>query len=174
MPCRAAIVVVLVGCMPDDWNGEPYTGPGTVVDTDTDGGTGSDIGFVGSWVSEGADLSELFAAEPFSYERVEAQFGANGDYAVTSTAGDGAVYVLTGSWVAEEGEPGAVSLMQVTPYEAEAEGIWQVEGEVLSWEIVQTVPDYGFVPATRESGFGSTAGPGLEAGANVQTYRPLP
>lgn len=163
--CRAAIAVpLLVGCMPDDWNGEPYLGP------DGTGTTEEAPAFAGSWISEGADLSELFAAEPFSYERVEAVFEAAGGYSVTSTA-EGAEYVLTGTWVADEA---SVTLLQVTPYEAEAAGIWEVDGDVLTWEVVQTVPDYGFVPPTPESGFGTTSGPGLEAGANVQIYRRLP
>src|SRR5687768_3303492 len=80
---RAAIAVLglLAGCMPDDWNGEPYAGPGTAADT----GNVAAVAFAGTWVSEGADLSELFAAEPFSYERVDAVFEAGGEYAVTST-----------------------------------------------------------------------------------------
>jgi hypothetical protein len=165
------LALPLVGCMPDDWDGQPWTGPGgSPADT---GATGP--AFVGGWISEGADLSELFAADPFRYVRVEASFGADGGYAVTSTDADGAAYLLTGTFAADTTtSPATVTLLQTEPYEAEAEGIWEVQAGALTWEVVQTVPDYGFVPPTPEGGFGSTGGPGMEPGANVQTYRSAP
>lgn len=173
----------LAGCFPDDWNGLPYQpgvvtpGGGTTI-VDTDGGGGTDTGdptvptagIVGVWVSEGSRLSDLFAGDPFDYVMVEAHFKADASYVVTSEDAGGTSYVLTGTYVAEEGTPGTIALSQVQPYVAEASGIWQVDGDELRYEVVQTLPDYGFAPPTPEAGFGSTAGPGMTPGVNVQVY----
>jgi len=67
-------------------------------------------------------------------------------------------------------DPGTISLSQSVPTEATAEGIWQVSGTTLTYEVVQTDPDFGFTAPTPEAGFGSTAGPGLTPDINVQVY----
>lgn len=169
---RAALLApLLVGCLADDWNGQPYTGPGT---TSGDTGvvvTGSDD-LAGSWRSAGGDVSGLLADEPFRYVRVDAVFEPSGAYEVIGTDADGAEWPLVGTWTADPGTPGTVTLEQAEPYVATAVGIWQVEGgTTLTYEVVQTSPDYGFQPPTPGSGFGSTTGPGLTPGINVQTYR---
>ena len=79
---------------------------------------------------------------------------------------------VTGTWTADTStEPGVVSLEQEEPYEAKASGIFAVDGAVLTYEVVQTEPDYGFSPPTPQGGFGSTNGPGVGPGDNVQTFR---
>ena len=50
-------------------------------------------------------------------------------------------------------------------------GIYEVDGNTLTYEVVQVDPDYGFTPPTPESGFGSTGGPNMTEGINVQVYR---
>lgn len=162
----------LLACIADDWNGQPYTGPGTA-SGDTGGAVVvGDDGLAGAWRSAGADLSDLLADEPFRYVRVEATFDAAGSYEVVGTDADGTEWPLVGTWTAEPGTPGTVTLQQTEPYVATAEGIWQVDGgTTLTYEVVQTSPDYGFQPPTPGSGFGSTTGPGLTPGINVQTYR---
>lgn len=170
------ILGALTGCMQDDWDGETDTD--VVNDTDTTEDTDDTVitadGFVGSWRSEGADLSGLFAADPFNYERVDADFEANGDYTVFAVDADNAEYTLVGTYTLDDSTtPGTVSLHQSSPYEAIASGIWQLEDSdaTLRYEVVQTTPDYGFVPPTPTSGFGSTTGPNLTEGVNVQVYR---
>lgn len=168
----ALLTLPFVGCLVDDWNGQPYVpaGGGTVVTDDT-GVVEGTVALAGTWRSEGGDLSELFSGDPFHYVSVEATFAADGSYVVSSTDRDGTSYVLTGVWSGADGQPGTVSLSQTEPYEAEAEGIWQVDGDTLTYEVVQTIPDYGFVPPTPAGGFGSTSGPGLTPGLNVQLYQ---
>lgn len=169
------VLPLLFACIPDDWDGQPYTGPGTSIPTGSD--TGVQVvrdGLAGAWVSEGADLSELLANEPFNYVRVDAVFEANGDYTVVGEDVDGTTWPLSGTWTATEGTPGTVTLDQTEPYEATALGIWQVDGSVLTYEVVQTTPDYGFQPPSVGAGFGSSTGPGLSPGVNVQTYRAAP
>lgn len=174
---RPVVLLGLAGCLPDDWNGEPYLGPPTTsVPSTTDTGEPTDDAspLVGRWISEGDDRSPLFAEPPFSYVRVETTFRADGAYTTTTETADGPV-VLSGTWSADEGPaPAPVAIEQISPYVASAIGIWQVDGDVLTWEVVQITPDYGYVAPTPDSGFGSTSGPGLEAGDNVQIFRRSP
>ncbi|MEQ1505183.1 MAG: hypothetical protein ABMB14_23320 [Myxococcota bacterium] len=177
----AILVPALTGCLPDDWNGEAYTGPpdSGAATTETGAPTGStgtgDGTIVGDWVSAGDDRSPLFAADPFAYQRVDATFEADGSYVVTTVTPDGAAIDLVGSYTVDDGTtPATIALSQQTPYVAEAEGIYAVDGGTMTYEVVQTVPDYGFTPPTPATGFGSTGGPGFDAGANVQIYRWVP
>ncbi|MFT4627567.1 MAG: hypothetical protein ACI8PZ_006253 [Myxococcota bacterium] len=179
---RASLpLLLLLGCMPDDWDGTPYDpsewqtagevagGAGAVDDT---GAPVSAAAIAGTWVSTGDDLSELFAGTPFEYDTITAEFGVGGAYTVTPVDGAGATYPLLGTYVVDiTTDPARITLFQDSPYAAEAEGIWSLSGDVLSYEVVQTVPDYGFTPPSPESGFGSTSGSGLTPGANVQVYR---
>jgi hypothetical protein len=164
--------LLLGGCFPDDWNGQPYVPPTDGLPTITDD-SGAPVvdGIVGSWVSEGSDRSPLFAAEPFDYASVVAEFGASGAYVVTSTDQEGVEYVLVGTYETTDDVPGAITLRQTDPYVATAEGLWAVDGDTLTYEVVQTIPDYGYSPPTPGDGFGSTSGPGMTPGLNVQTYR---
>lgn len=165
------LFLALLACAPDDWNGDDYV-PDTTVDTTDTGDTSSGDGFVGTWRSQGADLSPLFAADPFNYALVDASFRGNGSYQVDATDADGAEYTLVGTYTSDEStDPAAIALLQSEPYEAIASGIYSVAGDTLTYEIVQTSPDYGFVPPTPTTGFGSTSGPNMDEGVNVQTYR---
>lgn len=155
------IVALLLGCIPDDY--DPNYRPPT---------DDVDAAIVGGWTSEGADLSDLFAGEPFNYVRVEADFRANGTYTVVVIDRDDQTATLVGTYtVGVRTDPQTVELSQSDPYAAFAEGIWEVTDGVLTYEVVQTVPDYGYTPPTPDSGFGTTTGPSLAAGANVQVYR---
>jgi hypothetical protein len=167
-------LAMLVGCVPDDWDGTPYvpdTGdPATTADTDTD--VPVEGGLVGTWLSEGDDLSELFAGEPFDYERVTTTFRANGAYTGAVVDRDGATATVSGTWTTDDSSsPATIALSQAQPYEALASGIYAISGDVLTYEVVQTSPDYGFSPPTPAGGFGSTSGPDLDPGVNVQIYR---
>ncbi len=167
------MIAWLLACMPDDYAG-PYgtSAPEPTVDTGGIAATGG--GIVGAWRSEGADLSVLFSADPFAYQRVDTTFDDDGSYTVDALDADGTEWPITGTYaVNDDTLPATISLVQQTPYEAEAEGIWSVSGDTLTYEVVQTVPDYGFRPPTPDRGFGSTTGPGLAPGANVQTYQRL-
>lgn len=166
--------LALTGCFPDDWDGKPYV-PFTTTPTFTDGpdDTGEPAGdpLVGEWVSEGADRSPLFASPPFEYASVAATFRSDGGFVVVPVDQEGVEYLVTGTWQAGGGDLRAIVLSQVEPYVATGEGILAIDGDVLTYEVVQTVPDYGFTPPTPATGFGATSGPGLQPGDNVQTFR---
>ena len=153
-------------------------------DTDTDLGTDADTGMdtesdtgmeaqalVGDWTSEGENVSPLLSSETFDIVEIDASFEADGTYEVTSVDGSGTTVTYTGTYVTDVSTtPATITLTQLTPTEVTSEGIWEVDGTTLTYEVVQTSPDFGFVPPTPEAGFGSTSGPGLVADVNVQVY----
>lgn len=146
------------------------SGDVTVPDADT--GVDTNDALAGDWLSQGQDLSELFANAPFEYVRLDASFRQDGSYVVTGTTAEDEAYVFEGAWVADTTtSPGTITLTQTAPSNAVAEGIWEIEGNTLTYEVVQVSPDYGFTAPTPEAGFGSTGGPNMTAGINVQVYQ---
>ena len=173
-PIRTLVpLLLLTACFPDDWDGQPYVPATTPVTTSFDS---NDTGvqapsLVGTWVSEGRDISDLFTGVPFFYVAIEVDFRADGTVNTEITDQDGAVYVTRGTYVIDDStRPATIELAQTEPYIATLRGIYEVAGNELTYEVVQITPDYGFVPPTPESGFGSTSGPNLIPGINVQTY----
>ncbi len=165
------IPLLLIGCITDDWDGTPYD-PEAVVTSDTGTVASTDHPLMGAWNSVGDDISSMFSADPFNYVALVAQFESDGSYTAISTDSTGTQYVLAGDYVFDDSSvPGSITLWQTEPFEATAEGIWQIDTEILTYEVVQTVPDYGFAPPTPDAGFGSTSGPGIDPGTNTQVYR---
>ena len=164
------IFFLLHACAADDYDSGP-TDTATDPTTDTTPTGTADLRLAGEWLSEGDDVSTLLAGDPFNIVSVSASFVADGSYSVVSVDADGQSGTLTGTYVIDEGtDPAGIVLTQATPYSATAVGIYQIDGTTLSYEVVQTVPDYGYAPPTPETGFGTTSGNGIEAGINVQTY----
>jgi hypothetical protein len=141
-------------------------------DTDTDTDTEPAVqDITGEWVSSGSGIAPLFAEDPFSWVLVEASFSSGGAYAAHAVDGAGTSFDFAGTYTVDTSTvPGTIEIAQTAPYAAVAVGIWQVDGGVLTYEVAQTIPDYGFGPPTPESGFGSTTGDGLTPGALTQTY----
>lgn len=179
-------LLLLLACIEDDYDpndtgasgddtaghetGDTDTAEDSGDDTGDDSGDVDELAIVGAWVSEGDDISPLLA-EYGGVVRVEASFGANGSLVASALDGDGETTEYVSTYVAVEGRPGTITVTQTSPYAATSEGIWQVDGDTLTYEVIQVTPDYGYSPATPESGFGSTSGPYLEEGDNVQVYR---
>ena len=94
-------------------------------------------------------------------------------YDVQAVDQAGSTYDLTGTYTIDETTtPASILLNQATPNVVTAEGIYEVDdADLLTYEVVQTDPNpYSFVAPTPETGFGSTSGPGLNPGDNVQKY----
>lgn len=147
----------------------------TTDDTNTDDSADPviDSKLVGAWISEGENLSPLFAGRFFKYVSVSAEFKADASYVVQAVDQAGSTYDFTGSFVIDESTaPATIVLTQATPSVVTAEGIYEIdEADLLTYEVVQTDPNpNGFVAPTPETGFGSTSGPGLNPGDNVQKY----
>ena len=169
-------LTLALACAPDDYTPDDSASP-TSDDTATsptdDTATTGDPGtLVGEWLSEGDDVSELLAGDPFGFVSITATFDGDGTYTVVSTDGDGQSGTLTGTWADDTStDPASIVLEQATPYTATAVGIYAIAGTTLTYEVVQTEPDYGYAPPTPASGFGTTSGNGIEPGINVQVYR---
>jgi hypothetical protein len=102
---------------------------------------------------------------------ITAVFNADLSYQVDALTEGGDAYTFIGTFVADGStSPRGIVLDQSSPSETVAEGIYEVSGETLTYEVVVTTPDYGFVAPTPATGFGSTSGRGLAEGDNVQTY----
>ncbi len=131
----------------------------------------ADLSITGDGMSQGDDISPLFRQASFDYVEIDAGFGGDCSYTVHAITGGGDTYDFSGTYSAVEGAPGSIVQQQTQPFEGTSEGIWQVDGSTLTFEVVLTKPDYGFSPPTTEAGFGSTSGQGLAPGDNVQVYR---
>ncbi len=171
-------LMTAVGCVADDWDPDAQlndTASATLPSDDPSTDTSSpdeapDPALVGDWTSDGSDISDLFVDEPFNIVLVDATFWANSTYEVSSQDQAGARATFTGTWSVDlSTNPPGITLEQSNPYAATSEGLYAVSGDVLTYEIVQTEPDYGFTPPI--DNFGTTTGPSVDSGANVQTYR---
>lgn len=169
-------LLVLMACLPADPPGSETSlvgdsDTGSWVDTGPED-TADEEGLVGKWLSEGEDISELFAGPPFEYASITARFKDDLSYKVVGSTEGGDSYTFSGTYVTDTStSPARITLSQTQPSTSTAEGIFLVEGDKLTYEIVQVDPDYGYTPPTPESGFGSTSGPNMTDGINVQVYR---
>lgn len=184
LPSRALPLALLpaLGCVPDGVKDTaPLDSRQHIDDTvtggaddsdppdDSAGNTGTEQRITGSWRSEGEDIAPLLLAAGVA--KVDATFNGDGSYTTVVTDTQGRVFNLAGSYtVSTATDPGTISLSQTVPTSLEAEGIWQVSGSRLTYEVVQTSPDQGFTPPTPQAGFGSTRGANVEAGSNIQIY----
>lgn len=172
------IFALFLACIPDDVksgdsaadtavDSSDNNDSGDSSETTTDTNTAQDI--VGNWISEGENVSPLFQASGFSV--ILAGFEKDGSSTATVTDTKGKSYDFAGTYTIDTStNPGTIEVVVLTPVQATSQGIWQVQGNKLTYEVAQISPDKGFVPPTPEKGFGSTTGPNVEAGVNVQIY----
>lgn len=121
---------------------------------------------VGKWRSPvPAPILEQFV------DSIHAEFKANQTYVVKSFF-NGAPTELTGTYVTEDGvdDIRKIKLEQAEPTSLTSEGIYMIQGNVMTYEVAQTEPvQDGVTPPSPEDGFGSTSG-GAFGDMNVQTY----
>lgn len=142
---------------------EDPTGPGEEQDE-----------IVGTWVSTGADLAPGLAAAPFNADSIIATFNENGTYAVVQWSA-GAAINFAGTYTLgtqAEGQIRAITANQTAPTSVTSQGIFQVTGATMRYEIIQVEPAIqGVTAPTVAGGFGSTAVNGTPTGAYwVQNY----
>jgi hypothetical protein len=143
--------------------GDPVTDP---ADTDAPAEPpASDAAWVGRWVSEGEDVAPLFTSAQPAVTKVTARFEASGDYTATVLNSDGDTFTFTGTFAVDDAtDPASIALSQQAPYAASLEGIIAVDGDVLTYDVVDL--SLG-IPATPGRGFGSSSA----GDANIQVYR---
>lgn len=185
------LLLLSLGCRPDDVAGGDDSGAsdgadGTDGATDgsdgatagSDGGDGGANPLEGAWRSEGEDLAPLFRNAFYDYQYVDVSFQADGSYTGFVETNDGETASIAGTYVLDATTtPGTISLTQTAPAEAGtlvSEGIWQVDGARLDYEIVLIEPnDYGCTAPTPTTGFGSSTctGAAVREGDFWQIYR---
>jgi hypothetical protein len=168
------LVLVFAGCDGDD---ATDTETGTDVDsgdteTDTDMGTEAETSaIVGDWNSSGDDVAPLLSGAPLLYADINASFETDGTYEVVATNTDGNATTFSGTYSVDAStEPNGILLVQTVPQQSESNGIFEIDGTTLTYEVVQTTPDFGFVAPTPTTGFGSTSGNGIAADVNTQVF----
>ena len=168
----------LVGCRPDDVKDDTGGGSDSVADDSGDSTPPVDD-LVGSWLSEGANISPLFAASPYNYVSITAVFNADATYSadgVQDSDGDGAgdtTYTFSGTYTTDlTTEPHTIALTQTSPSADTATGIWDVDGDTLTYEVLSAQAASVCDAPTPEGGFGSTSCRvgNYEDGFNIQVY----
>ncbi len=141
-------------------------------DSNQNGSNPQSLGIRGKWQSSGDNVSVLLSTLHqvdsifFNFEvdntYIERQWDANGALKAQFSG----IYSQSRSVV---GSIWSIRLEQQKPFALIKEGIFEISGEVMRLEVVQTVPDIQFIPPTPQAGFGSSNGGALGI-TNVQTY----
>lgn len=134
-----------------------------------------EIGLIGSWLSEGTNVSPLLIYAGIT--KITAEFNADGTYTVESYTADGSKTTMTGNYTQTKSDYAGIweiRIDQITPSALVSEGIFNVsliEGVVsLTYEVAQTDPEVvGVTAPTAEGGFGSTSA-GAYGMMNVQIF----
>lgn len=135
---------------------------------------------IGTWKSVGTDIAFLLRFPPVNSDSIWAKFSANNTYEVKSFDTAGTALTFAGTWTATKSSVRnvyTITLNQSAPSAVTSEGIFEVYAaspDSLYYEVLQTNPSLpGFTGPTPATGFGTTAGPGLQAGWNLQKFRRL-
>jgi hypothetical protein len=141
-------------------------------DNGDNGGTNPTVPdpWVGVWLSAGDNVAPILQGDPFNLDSVRVHMDENNVVVLEQHVEGGAWTSLTGTYSVTESASGDIHSIQIVYPAFEQEGIIQVtEGtpDTMLLEAVQTVPDFGFVPRTPETGFGSDP---LYGDTNIQTY----
>lgn len=129
---------------------------------------------VGDWVSEGEGNVALGLQIIAKTARIDATFEEDNSYNVVSTDSTGSEVTFTGTYeLGEETASGirSITLQQNQPTSVVSEGIYQIDGNSMTYEVIQTEPNIGAEAPTVAGGFGSTVVNGEPQGMFwVQNY----
>lgn len=141
---------------------------------DNNNNTPTKEGIQGEWESSGTDVAPLLVTL-FGTDSIYASFKTDMTYVVEQYDSSGTKLTLTGVYTQAKSNVGdiwTIEVNQSSPATLVSEGIFEVSGTTMQYEIVQTSPDIGATPPTPAGGFGSTNGGALGT-LNVQTYQSL-
>ncbi len=122
------------------------------------------VGVQGNWKSVGANMAPGLVA--LGIDSIYAEFNTNSTYTVTSYSG-GAPLDLTGTYVQTASGVGSIwniTVEQTSPSVLTSEGIFEVNGDNMTYEVIQTAPAIGATPPTAAAGFGSSTFGGTPLG----------
>ncbi|MFN4299234.1 MAG: hypothetical protein ACK4EX_05805 [Thermaurantimonas sp.] len=145
-------------------------------DDNNDDNTTQLVGIQGKWQSSKANVAPLLVTL-FQIDSIYAEFKTNNTYEVKQWNKNGVqLPTLSGTYTQTKSNVGniwTIRVEQTQPSALISEGIFEITGNTMKYEIVQTQPDIQAVPPTPQGGFGSTNG-GALGQANVQTYVRVP
>ncbi len=147
-----SVSLLLVSCKKE----EDTTGPATQQDA-----------IVGTWVSEGNNVA-LGLRVVLKTKKIVATFNENKTYTVVATDSNNVSVTYTGTYQSAgvaDTLIHEITLNQQTPVSLTSQGIYQVKGNVMTYEVIQVNPPLqGFTPPTVQEGFGSTKYNGVRLG----------
>jgi len=132
------------------------------------------VGIQGEWASSGSDVAPILVAL-FGTDSIYANFETNFSYTVEQYDTNGTKLTLAGVYTQTKSSSGDIYTIEVnqsSPAALVSEGIFEVSGSTMRYEIVQTSPDIGATPPTAAAGFGSTNNGGLGS-VNIQVYQKI-
>lgn len=154
-----SISLLFVSCKKE----ENTTGPATPKDA-----------IYGTWVSEGSNVA-IGLRLTLKTKKIVATFNENNSYTVVATDSNNVSVTYTGTFQSA-GKTDTliypITLTQQTPVSLTSQGIYQIKGNVMTYEVIQVNPPIqGFTPPTVEEGFGSTKYNGVKLGVTwVQIF----
>lgn len=126
---------------------------------DTTGPTTSQDAIVGTWVSEGNNVA-IGLRMTLKTKKIVATFNANKTYTVVATDSNNVSVTYTGTYQSAGVADTLIhdiTLNQQQPVALKSQGIYQIKGNVMTYEVIQVEPPIqGFTPPTKAEGFGST------------------
>ncbi len=139
-----------------------------------DNNTPQMVGIQGEWQSSGTNVAPLLA-NLFGTDSIYAEFRTDMTYTVEQYDTTGASLTLTGTYSQEESginDIWTITVNQSAPAALTSEGMFKIEGNTMTYEVVQTSPDIGATPPNPADGFGSSGSGGVALGSlNIQTYQ---
>lgn len=132
------------------------------------------VGIQGEWASSGSNVAPILVAL-FGTDSIYANFETNMSYTVEQFDTNGTKLTLSGVYTqtkSSEGDIYTIEVNQSSPAALVSEGIFEVSGSTMRYEIVQTSPDIGAIPPTPAGGFGSTNS-GALGNINIQVYQKI-
>lgn len=140
---------------------------------------------VGTWVSDGANVCYGLRVAPFKVKKIVATFNENKSYTVVQTDSSNVQTTLSGTYTNSEStytDTLSASLTkgskifnivanQSSPSTVIATGLYCINGNNMSYEVIQTTPALsGVLPPTAAGGFGSTTIAGVKYAIYIQKY----
>jgi hypothetical protein len=154
-PLACAVVALTAACTPD-------SASGPVAHQDE---------LIGAWVSTGSDVSIGLSATRRA-AMVTAMFNADHTYRIELTDSARLVTTYTGTWAASGTLQSlrSITLTQMTPSAGVEQGVFQVSGARLTYEVTPVQAAQGTSAATVAGGFGSSMQNGTAGSSWIQRF----
>jgi hypothetical protein len=129
---------------------------------------------IGTWVSEGNNVA-IGLRMTLKTKKIVATFNENNTYTVVATDSNNVSVTYSGTYQSAgvtDTLIHPITLNQQNPVALQSQGIYQIKGNVMTYEVIQVNPPIqGFTPPTVQEGFGSTKYNGVPLGVTwVQVF----